>query len=354
MEKKIENKVLADTIYFEIASNCNLHCIHCSDLYESKSNTFLDFAKVEKFIKNSSSNIFKNFIITGGEPFLHKNLENFIHLFSNYGNAIITTNGSIIEIPKLIDFLIKYQNLYIQISFDSLNENVFDKIRGKGTFAKVKSLINTLISVGFSNRIGLSMTLMQWNSNEYIPLIKYAIANKIGWVHFPQLVPIGRARKAWLTIAPSINEIIKIEEELLPYLSIDKKNDVNISVNRLERILNQLANDKSDCLNNLTLKIDTSGEILPCPISSNHNYSLGNICDEFIFSNTITKINKLENIRNSNKLIACDSCNYIDACHSNFCENCILLNEVQSEIASYGCSIHKHHLKNAYNVQNHD
>ena len=349
MEKEIGNKGLAETIYFEIASNCNLHCIHCSDLYESKSNTFLDFANVEKFIKNLSDVTFKNFIITGGEPFLHKDLEHFIHLFSNYGNVIITTNGSIVKTSKLINFLNKYQNLYIQISFDSLSEIVFDKIRGKGTFAKVSNLLNTLISVGFSNRIGLSMTLMQLNFSESIPLIKYAVANKIGWVHFPQLVPIGRAGKSWFTIAPTINDIIKIEEELLPYLSIDKDIDINISVNRLERILNQLTNNTSDCLTSLTLKIDTSGEILPCPISSNHDFSLGNISDDFIISNTVTKIIELEKIRTANKIIPCDSCNYIDSCHSNFCENCILLNEVKNEIALYGCSIYKHHLNNAYN-----
>lgn len=87
----------------EITGRCNMHCKHCRAANDKRVHMSREI--FEKALAFSLSEADPDFRVTlsGGEPFLHPELETFLRLLKERGvkNAIITTNGSIHNLPLL-------------------------------------------------------------------------------------------------------------------------------------------------------------------------------------------------------------------------------------------------------------
>ena len=78
--------------------------------------------------------------LSGGEPFLRKDLFEILDYTTKFDDIVITTNCTLIN-EKIAQKLAQYPNVRLSISIDGMEE-IHDKFRGrKGTFQKI---INTL------------------------------------------------------------------------------------------------------------------------------------------------------------------------------------------------------------------
>ena len=127
-------------IYIEITNICNLNCSFCSKVEKPKKTmTQEEFTHILTEIKPYTDNIYLH---VKGEPLLHPNLIDFLHIAEEYDMKVnITTNG--VLFPKKVDELEKCNSLKkINFSLHSENDipNYLDNI-----FNSVEKLTNKTI-----------------------------------------------------------------------------------------------------------------------------------------------------------------------------------------------------------------
>jgi len=118
-----------------ISKSCNLKCIMCNlgNTYNKNEKRISDFI-YEKLPKMNLDTILTT---TAGEPFIDKKI--IFKLLDNSKNIrciYITTNGSLLDDKDIIK-LSKYKNLKITVSLDSINKDIYEKIRIGSNFDKV-------------------------------------------------------------------------------------------------------------------------------------------------------------------------------------------------------------------------
>lgn len=118
-------------------------------------------------------------VITGGEPFLRKDIFQIIeHAVNNGLKTEVISNGSLID-EKLALKIISSGLKNIAISVDGARAKTHDFIRGKGSFEKAINGLNQLVKVkrelGRNPQISVWTTIMKENLDELsdiIPLVK--------------------------------------------------------------------------------------------------------------------------------------------------------------------------------------
>lgn len=149
------------SVCYKITQKCNYSCKHCIAASCNNSNYGLSTEKVkELFTKVKEAGILR-LDITGGEPYVRTDINELIEFACNLGlEVVITTNGSLLT-QKHVDILSKY-NIFTQISIDG-PEEINDKLRGKGAFARAIKAIKLLNDNNVPVRI--NCTIQQNNLN---------------------------------------------------------------------------------------------------------------------------------------------------------------------------------------------
>lgn len=94
----------------------------------------------------------REFYFTGGEPFLHPEIEELIAYVLERGPLSILTNGLLIDAPRA-DRLAKLAaaspySLDLRISLDGFTADQNDPIRGRGTFEKILGAVTRCAAAG--------------------------------------------------------------------------------------------------------------------------------------------------------------------------------------------------------------
>jgi len=136
-------------VQVEITGRCNMSCLHCRASQEVREDMPINqIVKILKFTRRYSPN-YKEVLISGGEPFLHRKFEAVMEAVRNNGgeSVFITSNGSLIN-EKVLDFLtnLRFKKLTVSISLDSTTEENHDRFRGySGAFEKALKAIKLIV-----------------------------------------------------------------------------------------------------------------------------------------------------------------------------------------------------------------
>ena len=134
----VEMKKL-NNLWFNITGfNCNLKCRHCflSCSPTNKSRKFLTLDKIKLVLNEISKENLEEIYLFGGEPLLHREINNIIRLCIKYTNVNIVTNATLIN-DKKARFLRQIEQdseyeIIFRVGLDHYQENKNDEIRGKG------------------------------------------------------------------------------------------------------------------------------------------------------------------------------------------------------------------------------
>ena len=238
-------------IYIEITNNCNLHCSFCSPVKRPRKNMRIEeFEEILKKIKDYTDYIYLH---VKGEPLLHKEIINFIHLANQYHLKVnLTTNGTLF--PDLAKELGKCENLN-KINFSLHSENNIHNYCEK-IFDSIKYLSPQTTCI-----------FRLWTlKNHQLDEKSTNIVNKI---------------KNYYKLSPEIVEKIKNEKnsKISSTIYVDKDN---------EFIWPEITNHKSDgychaLKTHIAILVD--GTVVPCCLDSNGIINLGNI-----FTNNLEEI----------------------------------------------------------------
>lgn len=202
-----------ENFYFQwhITDKCNFRCSHCyqttyadssemslTELIEIANRLFFTLSKWKK--KGDIS-------VTGGEPFLRKDLFAFLeYLDSSDGvsNLDILCNGTLItnQSAQRLKEITKLKR--IQISLDGASPITHNKIRGHYAFEKAIRGIRILADYDFDVKV--MFTLQRDNMSDISSLIDLAINENISGLTIERMVPMGSAR--------NISESLLSTEEL--------------------------------------------------------------------------------------------------------------------------------------------
>ncbi|MDX2495084.1 MAG: radical SAM protein [Desulfuromusa sp.] len=176
---------LPSELIFFVTSHCNLHCRHCFNWQNLQRSKDLSLNEIEGLARSLPT--LKNLLLSGGEPFLRKDLVEICRLFVRYGrvSAIdIPTSGTLIErtvsTVKEILCIEPVFNLQVGISLDGL-ETFHDNNRGvEGTFNKAVECCRQLLELKKTTRrlkVNILTTLTQDNKQELLALKNYVAKN---------------------------------------------------------------------------------------------------------------------------------------------------------------------------------
>jgi len=321
-----------NNFYFQwhITNKCNLRCSHCyQDDYTNSSDMSL------KELKNIANKLFYalskwgkkgDTSITGGEPFVSKNLFPFLEYLDSseeISNLDILSNGTMItdEIAEKLKKFTKLDN--IQISLDGSSPETHDIIRGPGNFEKAIRGIKVLIRHGIDVKV--MFTLQRCNMKDVLSLIGLAIKEKISGLTIERLVPMGSAKdmrdsilspEELKDIFQSISDRADLEYEKGTQLRILKYRPlwINIDPSRAKAEFNttpykELGAICSIGLDGLTILPDAT--VLPCrrfpmPIGNLKRDSLEKI---WFTSDLLWQIRDKHNLKGK-----CNSCEFIPRC----------------------------------------
>ncbi|MDP2496693.1 MAG: radical SAM protein [Candidatus Palauibacterales bacterium] len=145
-----------DTLWFQVTGTiCNLECSHCFISCSPDNHTleFLDLETVLDWVERSGEWGVKEFYVTGGEPFMHRDLAAMLEAMLQRGPASVLTNGTLMREKTLRRLATAHEesrySLEIRVSIDGPNPEMNDPIRGEGTFERAMEGVRKLLDHGF-------------------------------------------------------------------------------------------------------------------------------------------------------------------------------------------------------------
>lgn len=188
----------------EVTGKCNMACKHCRAWEEARVDLPLKTIEtVVEFVMTEADDDFR-MTISGGEPFLRKDLPDIVALAVSRGveDIIITTNGSLVNIDSLKPLSdLGLRNLCIQVSIDSPNPEEHDTFRlHRGAFDKAVTALDLASSVGLV--ASLRATLTADRISQIDGLIALAVEHGATRVGIGSVIPVGRGKENELGMRP--------------------------------------------------------------------------------------------------------------------------------------------------------
>lgn len=181
-----------------VTDKCNLRCSYCmpaEGINFIRKDELLTYEELLKISTILIRNGIEKIRITGGEPFLRKDLIKFLEkLVSTKGlkKVSITTNGVLIK--NYINDLKALGINDINLSLDTFDRDRFKKITGKDEFDTVRDTLFNLIDNEFNVKVN-AVVMEGMNTEDILPLTRLSINLPIA-VRFIEEMPFnGSYRK---------------------------------------------------------------------------------------------------------------------------------------------------------------
>lgn len=255
-------------VTIELTHKCPLKCKHC--FVNAGNGMTIDYEKSKKLLAtflNLGVNIFQ---LTGGEPFVFKQIKEHISAIIENGRAVhITTSGFIYsrDIEECLDTLVKSEQSKVQVSLDGL-KNRHNEIRGHiKAYDRAIFFIEQCVSRNIATSVATSLIDQDIEEIEKLTVLvknKGVREHRLGLV-----VNQGRAKKNNLT-GYTYDEY----KEVLKYLK-SKYDSEFFTVKE-----NEDADIEENCgAGYKTLKITPSLLVTPCAMMQ---FNIGNLNNENI------------------------------------------------------------------------
>ncbi|MDA8272314.1 MAG: radical SAM protein [Deltaproteobacteria bacterium] len=168
--------------------HCNLKCYGCYSANYTRKD-MLSYEKINQIIEEGKSFGIFFYTLSGGEPFIRRNILDIIEKNSDCYFQVYT-NGSLID-GKMAERLAGMGNVFPCISVEGFEDET-DERRGKGHFKKVVSAMKNLKDNGML--FGFSATATRFNNNVIVSdeFIDFYVKQGcfLGW--YFNYIPIGR------------------------------------------------------------------------------------------------------------------------------------------------------------------
>jgi len=198
VDERYEGAAFDFFVQMHLTERCNLACTHCyQDGRPVKEMSLEDIdralADISVTLRNWSDTyemaFAPSFNVTGGEPFLRKDLPEILGKISRHGFALyLLTNGTLIDAQgarMLADLPVSG----VQVSLEG-PQKIHEGIRGKHSFSSAVRGVRHLLECGIT--VTLNVTLSELNGDLFPDIVDLATDLGVQRVGFSRLVPYGR------------------------------------------------------------------------------------------------------------------------------------------------------------------
>lgn len=222
------NRPLRD-LRISVTDKCNFRCTYCmpAELFGSdypflKRNELLSFEEIERLTRIFVDSLgVRKIRITGGEPLMRPDLVDLItkiNKIDGVDDIAMTTNGSLL--PKYALALKEAGLKRVSISLDSLKDDIFGKINGRGVSVQtVLDGIDAASAAGLKVKINM-VVKKGMNDSEIIPMAKY-FREKGHILRFIEFMDVGNSNQWKLDDVYSKKQIIKDIHQVMPLEAIE-------------------------------------------------------------------------------------------------------------------------------------
>ena len=214
-----------DTMLISPTMRCNLHCYGCySASYSTEEE--LPFEVMDRLVRECKEMGIHLVIMTGGEPFLRKDL---FDLFEKHQDTIfqIYTNGTLID-EKMVERFVALGNVVPAISLEGLREET-DQRRGKGQFDRISKVMDWLRNAGIFFAVSATQTSQNTDVLTSDAFVDFLVEKGCILLWNFHYVPIGRNPDLSLMATPEqrnrIRERLSYFRATKPMLFVDFWND---------------------------------------------------------------------------------------------------------------------------------
>lgn len=283
-----------DMVYLEITNSCNLNCIHCyktagdalpHELTTKEWGTVIDeLAALGVFAAS----------VTGGEPFMRKDLFDILTLLTeNTIGITLFTNGTLLT-EEYVKKLKRIGLEKVAVSIDGTKKG-HENIRGKSTFDKTVKGIKLLIEYGLTVR---SNTLVYTgNIHELEALIQLLLELGVNEMVFDRFMGVGRGECS----------------PLIPHLDTGKTlSDIRKKFEDIHMKYGDATGLYSFCgIGTSMVTITAQGDVVLCPVLSSPDYCGGNVRDTLrrVWDSPV-----FQPLRDCNLDTACGACPFKSDC----------------------------------------
>lgn len=303
-------------VSIEIIRKCPNNCVHCSSMSSIACNEIIPFSVYKNFIDSACKLNLKNVCLSGGEPFLHPELNKIVEYSCQKKiNVIIYSSGifynNLNKYSSIPDGILRTIAPYLSkiiFNIEAATEETYNNIMGtQNCFPLLKESIEN--AKKYHIRCEAHTVPMKLNMNELDKIIDFCAQMGISKVSLLRLVPHGRAQKNQ-NILLTDDEFNSIKEAI--NVKYHKNDKVRIGVP-----LQLFSNERKCEAANGKLNIKYDGSVYPCEVFKNMNSSiLFGYTPESIFDKNLDEIYLSSNYLNSvrKKLITfyemknCDNC----------------------------------------------
>jgi SynChlorMet cassette radical SAM/SPASM protein ScmF len=185
-----------DSAYLYLTSGCNLKCSHCwltpnfvPNIEEAPDGITAD--DVKKIIGEGRPLGLHNIKLTGGEPFINREIFEIIEVVSSEELVLdIETNGTLID-KKAAKFLRKHNASTVSVSIDSVNSTFHDAFRGvEGSWDDAVGGVECMVGEGLN--VQIIMSLIGDNRDDIEGIVEMAKRLGANSVKFNPVMPVGR------------------------------------------------------------------------------------------------------------------------------------------------------------------
>ncbi len=141
-----------------------------------------------------------SFNVTGGEPFLRKDLYEILSEIGSHGFDIyLLTNGTLID-KKKAESLFGLGVKGVQVSIEG-TEKIHESIRGSGSFAASVNGVNNLLAEGLN--VTLNTTLSSLNADHFTDMLELSSNLGVHKLGFSRLVLSGKGKSLLKEMLPA-------------------------------------------------------------------------------------------------------------------------------------------------------
>lgn len=335
----------------EITTRCNLNCMHCGAT-EYRIPKEWTTAEALAAFEDMSSHGINEVDFLGGEPFIREDiLELFSYLNDKGVGVLISTNGLLLD-EDTADVLVTLTNLIgVAFSIDGASKEVYETIRGKGTYETLIANMQTLVSKKKETKshfqVSLTCVINRLNAPETDALVAMADQYDLDHVSFINIGWFGNAKKNKdkLYIDP-YSEFKAYDRAARKVSAINRartlkgKNPIAFSIDSMPSLwkytliqkypLVSQVGGKFECRAGVgTFYLDAQGVLYPCEAVRIHLESIESEIGEYekmslpehtfeeiitseSFKKTVTYVQNKEQLYRH--VVPCGSCRYADGC----------------------------------------
>jgi molybdenum cofactor biosynthesis protein A len=262
-----------DYLRISLTERCNLRCFYCMPEEGIPLKEKAQFMSSEEMISIASQFVelgIKKIRLTGGEPFLKKDIDQILRKLSEFPIEIgITTNAILLDkyFPLLKECGIKSLN----VSLDSLNEKKFNEISRRNFFTRIYANILEAIRLDFKVKVNV-VVIRGVNDHEIIDFVEWSSRYNVE-VRFIEFMPFDGNQWNWEKKV-SQKEMLEIISSHFGdsgfYKVIDRPNDTSRNYKLLDGqgrfgFISSVTNPFCDTCNRIRLTAD--GRIKNCLFS---------------------------------------------------------------------------------------